>query len=328
MVFGDALTKAGRLLELQRLFAKRPERSFSTAEIARFLGIAERTVRQYLSELSASGRLPVILDGRRWRLAPDARIEVPPIRFMLEEASAVYLAARLLCRHSDEPNPAAREAIAKLASVVPADLAAVMEELVRSVPGDAGPFSGVFRAVAYGWALRREIDVEYHALGWDGPRRCRFRPYLIEPSVHGYSLYAIGHADPPGGLRIFKLERMREAALLDTRFEPPPVADLFARISQSWDVWFTDGDAIEVRMRFDPRVARRVTEARWHSSQRVTELPGGGVELRLAVSSTVELLPWILGWGDACEVLEPADLRDAVAAELARASARYTPRHG
>ena len=71
---------------------------------------AARTVRNALTELSVSGRLPIIQERKRWRLAPDARIETPPVRFMLEEAAAVYLAARLLCRHSDDPNPAVRRA--------------------------------------------------------------------------------------------------------------------------------------------------------------------------------------------------------------------------
>jgi predicted DNA-binding transcriptional regulator YafY len=42
--------------------------------------------------------------------------------------------------------------------------------------------------------------------------------------------------------------------------------------------------------------------------------------------STVELVSWVLGFGDQTEVLEPDSLREQVAAELARASARYAAR--
>jgi len=45
MVFADSLTKAGRLVELQVLFARSPNRAWRTAELAARLGIAERTVR-------------------------------------------------------------------------------------------------------------------------------------------------------------------------------------------------------------------------------------------------------------------------------------------
>jgi predicted DNA-binding transcriptional regulator YafY len=78
-----------------------------------------------------------------------------------------------------------------------------------------------------------------------------------------------------------------------------------------------------VRLRFDASVASRVRESVWHRSQKLTELPGGGVELELDVAGIVEIRPWILGWGDAVEVLEPPELRDVVAAAVTRAAARY-----
>jgi predicted DNA-binding transcriptional regulator YafY len=41
------------------------------------------------------------------------------------------------------------------------------------------------------------------------------------------------------------------------------------------------------------------------------------------VRGTTELTSWVLGFGDQAEVLEPESLREAVAAELSRAAARY-----
>jgi predicted DNA-binding transcriptional regulator YafY len=311
-------------MELQMIFATGLQRPYSTGELARRLGVAPRTVRNYLNELSGSGRLPLLLEKKRWRVAPDARLEMPPVRFMLEEAAAVYLAARLLCRHSDEPNPAVGSSVGKLAAVVPSDLGAVMQDLAtRFRSGDESPFGEVFRAFAYGWALHREVVVTYLAFGRKTPRTCRFRTYLLEPSVHGFSLYAVGRADPPGELRVFKLERVVKAELTETAFEPVPTADLYARLERSWDVWLADTDAVEVRLRFAPEAARSVREAHWHASQRLEDIAGGGVEMRLAVASTIELVPWILGWGGACEVLAPPALRDEVARQLRHAASRY-----
>lgn len=324
MVFADALTKAGRLVELQRIFATRPQRSYSTRELARRLDIAVRTVRNYLTELSVSGHLPLIQEKKRWRLAPDARIQTPPVSFMLEEAAAVYLAARLLCRHSDEPNPAVRASVGKLAAVVPEDLGAIMQELATRVArGREGSFGEVFRAFAYGWALHRELEVAYHGITRRAPRVCRFRTHLLEPSVHGFTFYAIGVADPPGELRVFKLERVLRATLLETPFEAVHPADLLARLERSWDVWLSDGEAVEVRLRFAPKVTRAVRETRWHASQRLEALADGGVEMRLAVASTLELVPWVLGWGESCEVLAPVELREHVARHHREAAALY-----
>ncbi|HVN76148.1 MAG TPA: WYL domain-containing transcriptional regulator [Thermoanaerobaculaceae bacterium] len=324
MVFADAMTKAARLVELQCLFARSPHRRWTTRELAARLGIAERTVRVYLVELSASGKLPVVADRRGWRLVDGARIQLGPVSFQLEEAAAVYLAARLLLRHSDEPNPAVREAVRRLAVVVPEDLGRFMDRLVERAEGDAThPFAEVFRAMSYGWATRRWLEVEYQAVNRDTATRYRFAPYLLEPASREPSVYAIGLAEPPGALRVFKLERVRAAALTADTFDAPPHDDLLARLDQAWEVWLSDEGGTEVRLRFTAAAARAVSEARWHPSQRIERLPDGGVELRLVVSSTVELTPWILGWGAECEVLEPAALREQVASEHASAAARY-----
>jgi predicted DNA-binding transcriptional regulator YafY len=324
MVFSDAMTKATRLIELQCLFARSPHRAWTTRELAARLGIAERTVRAHLSDLSATGRLPVVADRRGWRLVDGARIQLGPVRFQLEEAAAVYLAARLLLRHCDEPNPAVREAVRRLAVVVPEDLGRFMDSLVeRTETGADHPFAEVFRTMAYGWATRRWLEVEYQSVSRSAATRYRFAPYLLEPASREPSVYAIGFAEPPGAVRVFKLERVREAVLTEAVFEPPSHDDLLARLDQAWEVWLSDDAAVEVRLRFTAAAARQVCEARWHPSQRTEKTADGGVELRLVVSSTVELLPWVLGWGPACEVLEPASLREQVAREHAAAAARY-----
>ena len=52
----------------------------------------------------------------------------------------------------------------------------------------------------------------------------------------------------------------------------------------------------------------------------------GGLTWRATVSGPIEIRLWILSWGDDVEVLEPAALRDDVAATHARAAARYAAR--
>ena len=61
----------------------------------------------------------------------------------------------------------------------------------------------------------------------------------------------------------------------------------------------------------------------WHPSQLVTEERDGSLTWQATVAGTIEIRLWILSWGDEVEVLEPAALRDDVAATLATAAARY-----
>ena len=67
-------------------------------------------------------------------------------------------------------------------------------------------------------------------------------------------------------------------------------------------------------MRFYPPASARVKESIWHPSQRLTDGPKGTLDMTVTVTGTVEITPWILGWGDAVEVLAPPALREAIAA--------------
>ena len=47
--------------------------------------------------------------------------------------------------------------------------------------------------------------------------------------------------------------------------------------------------------------------------------------MKVTVAGIVEIRPWILSWGDGVEVLEPAELREAVAGAVHRAAELYAP---
>lgn len=316
MVFSDGLSKANRLVELVYLFHRHPGQPLTSTVIARHLGIAARTVRTYMVDLSLSGRLPVVRQGRGWRLADGARIQVPPVRFQLEEAAALFLAARLLLAEADEPNRAVSGALARLAAVMPEEVRAAFSTVAERASGGGGAMADTFRTFAYAWALRRTVDVEYAARTRAGAvTRQTFDTYLLETVPASRAVYAIGRATPPGELRVLKLERVRAVHLTADTFAPPDLAPILDRLSTAWGIWLGGDAPVDVTLRFAAQIAPRVRETRWHPSQRLSPNPDGTLDLHLTVASTVELLPWILGWGRHCRVLGPAALAAEVAEE-------------
>ncbi len=324
MVFGDSLTKAGRLVELQRTFWSKPEKVWTTEVLAEKIDVHPRTVRKYLKELSGSGALPIYQDGRGWKLAEDARMEILPVRFQLEEAVAVYLAARLLTRHVGESSPAVRSAVAKMSMVVPPELREACTRLADRVdPGKDAATAAVFRTMVNAWIFHRVVNVTYESRTRGESHELEFRPYLIEPSALGSSVYVVGRADPPGNVRVMKLARIKIARMLQATFVPPPKGELLDRLDKAWAIWMTEDDPVEVHLRFTPAVASRLQETRWHPSQQLTPNADGSVDMRLAIASTVEIINWVLGWGANCEVLEPRELRDRIAGEHREAAKVY-----
>ena len=68
----------------------------------------------------------------------------------------------------------------------------------------------------------------------------------------------------------------------------------------------------EVVIRFNARVADYIREKKWHESQQLRELKGGGVELRMKLSSLLEVERWILSWGGDARVIKPRELTEAI----------------
>ena len=65
-------------------------------------------------------------------------------------------------------------------------------------------------------------------------------------------------------------------------------------------------------IQFDKYAADFIREKRWHASQKVRELPDGGIELSMKLSSLGEVQRWVLGWGANAKVISPAELAQQI----------------
>lgn len=61
----------------------------------------------------------------------------------------------------------------------------------------------------------------------------------------------------------------------------------------------------------------------WHHSQKFRPKSDGSAVMEITVTDRLELLRWILGWGDQARLLEPASLVEELQATLDRMSAQY-----
>ncbi len=320
----DTHTKMDRLMRIQILFRRKPD-GVRTSEVAELLHVSERTARRYLFEMSDSGLLPVRKDGWFWKLAEGARFDLLlPVRLDLHEALALYLAARLLSAHSDKHNPHVVSAMNKLASAMPQPMG---EHILSTAAGAARRreypvYLNVLETLAHAWAERRQVRLIYANPRTEEMTERVFDPYFIEPSAVGYACYVIGFDHLRGEIREFKVERIAQAELLGTTCEVREGFDPYAYLANAWGVMGGEG-VTEVRLRFAPRVAYRIRESDWPGVTGVTDEPDGGCVMTLRVSHTLEMTPWIRGWGPDCEVIEPEDLRRQIAEDMKKAAEVY-----
>jgi len=314
--------RGARILKVQAMLQRNP-RGLTVPEIARRSEVNIRTSYRDLRALETMG-VPVTEQDGRWSIERDYFL--PPVNFALDEAVALLLSARLMHRYTDLNDPPVAAAFVKLAAALPAPIAAYVHETVRQMaerPPDP-VYARVFSALVLAWASRRVARIEYRARQQTLPSMRTIHPYLLEPSGFGHACYVIARDVERDAIRTFKIERIRSCELLESQYQIPEDFDLRTYFSGSWGIMQTrEADLVEVRLRFLPEVAGRVRESRWHPSQRLDEERDGAVVLTVRVAGTLEITPWILMWGDAVQVLSPAELRDSIAATAAAMAARY-----
>lgn len=319
----EQLRRATRLIEIERRLRASPG-GLTVRQLAEATGYSKRTIQRDLNALESELGVPLVeAPGRRWQLMPGST-PIGAVRFTLQEARAIFLAARLMLRHADERDSDGISALEKLADALPPALARPVLMTVQQLKQrpDNPEQSRVLRALTEAWASSQTVAIRYRSQQARAIRETELDPYLLEPSTSGAAIYVIGYSHEHKQIRTFKLDRITSVSQTGRQFEPDDVDALAAKLSRGWGVVFGD-DEYEVIVEFAPEVAERIAETHWHPSQRLTQLANGGVRLELRLPSFLEFVPWVRSWGPAAKVVAPDELREEVAESLRTAAAQY-----
>lgn len=320
----DFETRFERIMDMERKFARRPE-GWTTSELAQEYDVNQTTIQRDISMLEMMGT-GLIKEG--WRYKLDHRRALYTLKLTNHEMMALYIAARLLSRYSDEHNPHVVKAIEKVADAVrdrAPDLARHIDQAAEAVrERRARPeYLEAMETLTLGWVQHRKVRLRYRSYTKDETTERIFAPYYIEPSAWGYACYVIGYDELRGALRTLKIERIAAASLTDEPFAIAPTFDPRKKLASAWGIIWSDDDPITITLRFAPSVVRRVKESMWHHSQHVEDLPDGACLFTVQVGSLMEFKPWVRQWGAAVEVISPPAFRDEMIAEVREMAALY-----
>jgi predicted DNA-binding transcriptional regulator YafY len=169
----------------------------------------------------------------------------------------------------------------------------------------------VFDALAKAAATRKQIRFDYRKPGQKKPETRVVDPYHLANVNGEWFLFAFDHAR--GDIRTFVPARMSSVEPTGKTFPRPAKFSLEKRLHDSFGVVSGAGE-FNVVLRFDEFAAGFIREKRWHASQELRDLRGGGAELRLKLSSLAEIERWVLSWGGHAKVVSPKELADSVRA--------------
>jgi predicted DNA-binding transcriptional regulator YafY len=180
-------------------------------------------------------------------------------------------------------------------------------------------------------AIRQSLELvlSYTSLADEAPRRITVRPEALV--VYEGSIYIAavrgGRSDgeQEGGIKFFKLDRIADARVTSKTF-PRQAAAVDALLADSITLFRSPAPPRRYRIRIDAPRARWAREKPFHPGQRVKSMPDGGIIVEIARAWDGEMLPQLLALGEHAEVLEPADVRDEIAAIAERIAARHASR--
>ena len=166
---------------------------------------------------------------------------------------------------------------------------------------------------------KRRCSVTYQKPSISEPKTYEFDPYRLMFS--GGALYVIGRVPRHTGTATLAIDRLHAVVLSETEFQVDPAFDPEQCRQDAFGV--SPQDPIDIVLRFKAEQAPYVRERLWHSSQKITELSGGAIQLAFRAGGPYEIRRWILGWGDAVEVISPEPLRLEIGQVLTSASLAY-----
>jgi predicted DNA-binding transcriptional regulator YafY len=302
---------------------------YTTAgDLADKLRVTERTIRRDIEALQEAG-FPLYderAEGRKvWRLVEGYKQRLTQT-FTMSELAALYFGKNLLSFLGGAPFAHDLEAaVGKIREALPAKslpYLARIQDLFSARPDPFKDYSkkqdvinGLIDAILH----QRRVTSAYFSFNSKKTKSYTLDPYRLVYYRGGLYLYA--RAEEYGEVRTFAVERIQKIEVLDQSFETPSGFNVNEYARGAFGI--AGGKAETVELLFEAEMASYIRERVWHESQDLEDRPDGSVRLRMQVAPGFELQSWIKGFLPHVQVVQPASLREQIAADLDKARSRF-----
>ena len=300
---------ATRLLSMLFLFQSR--RQWTVSELSEELDVSDRTVHRYIGMLEEMG-IPLYSErGPYGGFSLLKTYKLPPLIFTPEEATVLYMGARLI---QDIWGKTFQDAVtgvtAKLDNVLPDDIRQEAGRAQRSlvvVTGtsrDYAPYHDLMVTLRECMASSQQVNLSYHSFSRVQTERI-VDPYAL--SLRWGNWYLVGYCHLRDELRTFRIDRISDLRPLEETFIFPKDFDAKSYLEQSmrWE------NRYEVVVWASSLVSAEMNE-RAGDWIKVENHPDGSATVRFEADNLNWATGWVLSWGRTVRVLEPPELVERV----------------
>jgi predicted DNA-binding transcriptional regulator YafY len=320
-----------RIYQIDQILAGR--KFVPRIELQERLGVSWATLKRDLNYLKDRLNAPIIFDrelgGYRFetegnRIGP--QYELPGLWFSAEEIHALLTMQHLLSNLDTGGllGPQIKPLLARLTGLLGTadNPAEEVQRRIRIETVGARQFHlDQFQAVGSALLRRKRLVIRYHARGTDEITEREVSPQRLVHYRDNWYLDAWCHLRD--GLRAFSVDAIKYAEILDKRSKDVADKRLDEVLGSGYGI-FSGDDISWATLRFSPERSRWVASERWHPNQKAKINKDGTFELKVPYADDRELIMDILKYGGDCQVVEPKELRERVAAEFSRGLAHYS----
>ena len=300
-------TRLVRLLNMVPYFQANPRITFD--EAATDLGVSVGQLREDLEQLwmcglpgySPGDLIDFEMSGKTIEVTFSAGMD-HPLRLTSPEATGVLVALRALLDVPGMVDPeAARSAIAKIESAAGTVTAkGAVTAVVEPAPLESAAAAAVRAAVRDG----RALTIDYYSASHDTLSSRVVDPVRVV--LVGDHSYLEAWCRSAEGVRLFRFDRIVDAHVLDEPSTPPGPA-----VEAGPDTSLFDGDpSLPSATLVIDRTAAWMFD--YYPLRVIRELPDGACEAAMTYASEGWMARFVVGFGSAVRVLEPASLADRV----------------
>lgn len=296
--------------------------------IAKRLEVNPRTIQRDIEFMRTRHGAPLVFDPKRNGYAyADRSFRLSSVQLTHGELIAMVVSESVMRAFKGTPfaEDLAR-AVQKIKEVlddpVTFDPSQLSEAYSFRTTAESVTDSEIFSALTEAIDSRGRIEITYWSASRDAESTRAVDPYHLA-AIDGI-FYLVAYCHHRKKILTFSPPRIRSIRLTETRFEIPSDFDANQYFADSMSVMRgEEGESHLVKLRFTPEGAKYVRERRWHASQTLQPLDGGGILMTLRVSHLREVERFVMSWGNDCEAIEPLALRERVRKHLAAASEFY-----
>lgn len=327
----DTLLRQWQMLRMIPRFPQKITASAMHKKLTDEFSVGKRTVERDLQSLS--GLFPIVSDERErpygWSWKKDAPLFSLPGLSQTEALTLAmveqHLNALLPSSTLQQLDPYFREARQRLSNTPQCEHARSWLNKVRTVP-TSQPFmppqinADVQQTVYEALLADRQLEISYIKRGKKEAVTYRIHPVAAIQRGHVTYLYCrfVGYED----LRTLAIHRIQSAIMLDEASDTPADFSIDETI-ENGKFGFCAKGPIKLEAIIYNSAADILFETPLSTDQILTELEDGTIRLTATVPDTLQLTWWLLGLGDGIEIIQPASLREQMAATIDKMQGRY-----